>query len=172
MKNYKQKQGFTLIELMIVVAVIGLLAAVAIPAFLKYIRQAKTSEATVNLRKIYDGEIAYYDIDHITRSGDRLSAQFVGAGPHPSTAPSGTSTSVSWDDPGWIELKFASDAPVRYSYQALVDGEGTSASFTARAQGDLDGDSTTSLFERRGIIDSATGEVSGGAGVYKANAIE
>ena len=41
----QSEKGFTLIELMIVVAIIAILAAVAIPAFSKYIRRAKTSEA-------------------------------------------------------------------------------------------------------------------------------
>src|SRR5262249_2889290 len=61
--------GFTLIELMIVVAIIGVLASVAIPAFVNYIRKAKSSEAMMNLGRMYNGTMAYYQTEHSTRSG-------------------------------------------------------------------------------------------------------
>src|SRR5690606_14095923 len=56
----KAEQGFTLVELMIVVAIIGILAAVAIPAFMKYIAKSKTSEAREQLQKLWDGAKSYY----------------------------------------------------------------------------------------------------------------
>ena len=47
------QRGFTLIELMIVVAIIGILAAIAIPNFSKFQSKAKQSEAKTNLKAIY-----------------------------------------------------------------------------------------------------------------------
>ena len=59
-KRMKDQKGFTLIELMIVVAIIGILAAVAIPNFLRYQAKSKQSEARVLLSGIYTSQIAYF----------------------------------------------------------------------------------------------------------------
>jgi type IV pilus assembly protein PilE len=55
----RQKRGFTLIELMIVVVIIGILAAMAIPRFMKATTKSKQSEAKLILKQIYTMQRAY-----------------------------------------------------------------------------------------------------------------
>jgi len=51
----RQSNGFTLIELMIVVAIIGILASIAIPSFLRLQARARQSEAATNLKSLFTG---------------------------------------------------------------------------------------------------------------------
>src|SRR5437899_8121641 len=59
-KSIKGDQGFTLIELMIVVAIIGILAAIAIPNFMTYQAKARQSEAKVNLGGVFTTATSYF----------------------------------------------------------------------------------------------------------------
>jgi len=60
LKSLKQQDGFTLVELMVVVAIIGVLSAVAIPNFKKYQAKAKISEAKLQLSGLYMAESSFY----------------------------------------------------------------------------------------------------------------
>lgn len=141
------KAGFTLVELMIVVVILGILAAVAIPAFTRYVKRSKTSEATGNLSKIYHGELTYYQ----NASGNLPLASFVAASANPSAAPSTGKYAVNtaaWNSPGWREIGFSLGGGHYFQYSAAA----VTNAFTAQAQGDLDGDSSLSTFARIGTV--------------------
>lgn len=58
-----QRKGFTLVELMIVVAIIGILASMAIPAFNRYMQRSRASEAPGIAKKVTDGAKSYFEGD-------------------------------------------------------------------------------------------------------------
>ncbi|OLD37932.1 MAG: hypothetical protein AUI21_07970 [Nitrospirae bacterium 13_1_40CM_2_62_10] len=70
----KGNKGFTLIELMIVVAIIGILAAIAIPNFMTYQAKSRQSEAKVNLGGVFTTATSYFAENNTfsTATGDTL----------------------------------------------------------------------------------------------------
>jgi prepilin-type N-terminal cleavage/methylation domain-containing protein len=138
----KVHRGFTLIELMIVVAIVGILATVAIPAFMDYVKRSKKSEAILQLNKIGKnakrtyGETASYPSGTAgptpTPPGSRGCCGGTGARPNHCAASPAAWTGV------WRALDFEidEDSLFYYSYG------GAAQSFTATAIGDLDCDGT------------------------------
>jgi prepilin-type N-terminal cleavage/methylation domain-containing protein len=166
-------RGFTLIELMIVVSIIGVLSAMAIPAFAKYVRRSKTSEATLNLRKLFDSSVAYYSNESASVTGAIVAKSFpTTVGPTPAAnsccgaggkcAPNPASFAAL---PSWNALNFSIGDPHYYWYTYTSSGTDSTAAFTAQANGNLDCSGAYSTFERIGSVD-ATYNVKGGAAVY------
>ena len=133
-----KQRGFTLIELMIVVAIIGILAAVAIPAFMNYLAKSKGSEASLNLNKIAKATKVYWG-EH-SAFPPNSTAVLPGAEGAACTGPNNhfdiQGTTVWAADSAWAALDFSIDEPGLFTY--AFSSSGTLA--TATAVGDLDCD--------------------------------
>ena len=144
---------------MIVVAIIGILASVAIPAYVRYIRRSKTTEPLFNIRKMYDSAVLYYDGEHSDSSGTILPRQFpTGTLLTPGSCcvfPGGkcVPSPVFWTAMTWQALHFSVDDPFYYAYQFHSGGTDRTATFRAAAYGDLTCDTVLSTYERIGSVD-------------------
>lgn len=93
LSKIRNRKGFTLIELMIVVAIIAILAAIAIPNFLKFQAKSKQSEARTLLTGVYEAEMGFFSTQNYF-SGDALLIGF-----EPASQPK---YYINPADPGWI----------------------------------------------------------------------
>ena len=173
----QNRKGFTLIELMIVVAIIGILAAVAIPGFMTYIKNSKTSEAKTNLDAIKKGAVSYFEVEHydndgmsaftktypVSTSGTNAIGEIASAG---SIGKKFNPTDYDFKVAPWIKLNFSISSPFYYYYNYAATGvsagsgsnAATQSRFEASASASLN-DPCDSVFVLRGYSDGAASAV-------------
>jgi prepilin-type N-terminal cleavage/methylation domain-containing protein len=151
-----QYRGFTLIELMITIAILGIIAALAVPAFSAYVSRSKTAEASSNLNMLFKSASSYYTADI---AGQSISSTVTGyctvgdAGPRPPVP--GNSKQPFTADANLRALRFHIADYVYFSYgltSAVATGScghsaNTTALYTFWANGNLDNDLVLSTFE-------------------------
>ncbi len=143
--------GFTILELMLAMAILGLLAAVAIPNFLHYQATSRRSEAFTNVQAIANMEITYFG-EHDTYFQVPVSY------PDPAGKPSGVLDidKMAWDaasSAAFSALGWAPEGWVFFSYEVNTDCNAL-PSFTVTGFGDVDADTFVSAVQY-GKADSA-----------------
>jgi len=139
MRRMGSREGFTLVEVMIVVALIGVLASVAVPGFRAYQARSRRAEAFVNLQAMARSQTSFNAVKGFYH-GTGLS--------WPDPLPYGglSSRKMTWDaasDAAFATLGWAPEGRVHYSYETNtpdVPGSGCTCNncFTATAFGDVD----------------------------------
>src|SRR5262245_26003284 len=156
LSNLKRREGFTLIELMIVVAIIGILAAIAIPNFIKFQLRSKAGEGKVNLAAIRTAQESYFAdagqyldwAETPAALGGQSKVPFLAIGTSCTTIYANPLPQFAAGDLGFCWIGWQPEGDVYYTYQVIAALNGAPGiapvppqnGFFAAAVADIDGD--------------------------------
>ncbi len=139
--------GFTLMELMIVLVIAGVLAAIAVPNYLRYQGRARQAEATFNLANVFGAEVSFFSDGLRYGSFSEIGFSLHGNTnryTYRSPAPGGTAGSTGTADVDVINSGIGPPTPENsiVPSAASIAASGVGAEFTVTATGNLDNDGT------------------------------
>lgn len=142
--------GIIISSVTLALSVIGVLAAIAIPAFMDSMQVAKKSEAAIQLDKIGRRAMVEYTINGAFPQEAAPLTPAVNCCTQNASGKRKCAVADDWSTSAWRALDFSSDREsyYQYSYEPLNGG----TEFIARAVGDLDCDGTTVTWELRGKV--------------------
>ncbi len=180
-RKLNHQSGFTLMELMTVVVIIGVLSSVAIPSIRGFIHRSREAEAPTNIMAIAQGAKLFFNQERVDSKGIVVPPQFPssrnsrnkvdGYATMPNVTPCQdikgsplyAKNSKRWfkdrlNEP-WFDLKFSLSRSHYFQYGYVTRNSGRSATYTIRARGDLDCNKKLKTFLFKARVDRTSGEI-------------
>jgi type IV pilus assembly protein PilA len=196
---HRPARAFSLVELMIAVAIIAVLAALAVYGVTRYLASAKSTEAKQNVGAISRGATAAFErelaLSENLTDGSKSSVaahrlcgtavmvplEVPKARKYQPSTKSGEDYQSGDAQSGWMCLRYEMTQPTYYQYAYTRDGSPiapsnpakcATACYEAGARGDLDADGIVSRFARTGHVNAATGQLKASSQVFVENEFE